>query len=194
MDQSDMRTTCARRLIPHVRTVATVAVALSLLMSVPARAQGRGPGREPLPPVAADTGVSPAEIQRLFDAYVVMQAQQSLQLTDEQYPKFLARMKALQTARQRGLVERGRALQELRRLSTAPQVDENQARAALKTLADIDARTASDVRDALNAVDQVLDTRQQIRFRLFEEQMERRKVELVMRARQANRPRAPQQP
>jgi Spy/CpxP family protein refolding chaperone len=194
MDQSDMRTTCARRLIPHVRTVATVAVALSLLMSVPARAQGRGPGREPLPPGSADNGVSPAEIQRLFDAYVVMQAQQSLQLTDEQYPKFLARMKALQTARQRGLVERGRALQELRRLSTAPQVDENQARAALKTLADIDARTASDVRDALNAVDQVLDTRQQIRFRLFEEQMERRKVELVMRARQANRPRAPQQP
>ena len=36
------------------------------------------------------------------------------------------------------------------------------------------------------AIDQVLDLRQQARFRVFEEQMDRRKLELVMRARQAN--------
>ena len=41
----------------------------------------------------------------------------------------------------------------------------------------------------MEAVDQVLDLRQQARFRVFEEQMERRKVELLLRARQANRPR-----
>jgi len=35
----------------------------------------------------------------------------------------------------------------------------------------------------------VLDLRQQVRFRIFEEQMERRKVDLLMRARQANRQR-----
>jgi hypothetical protein len=35
----------------------------------------------------------------------------------------------------------------------------------------------------------VLDLRQQIRFRVFEEQMERRKIELLVRARQANRQR-----
>ena len=46
-----------------------------------------------------------------------------------------------------------------------------------------------DVRDALAGIDQVLDVRQQVRFRLFEEQMERRKVDLLMRARQANRQR-----
>ena len=51
---------------------------------------------------AASEGVSPGEIQRLFDAYVVMQAQQELQLSDEQYPKFLAQVKALQAVRQRG--------------------------------------------------------------------------------------------
>ena len=44
---------------------------------------------------ATSEGVSPGEIQRLFDAYVVMQAQQELQLSDEQYPKFLSRVKAL---------------------------------------------------------------------------------------------------
>jgi len=47
---------------------------------------------EPAPGV--DGGVSPAEIQRLFDAYVVMQAQQELELTDEQYAPFLTRVES----------------------------------------------------------------------------------------------------
>ena len=45
----------------------------------------------------------------------------------------------------------------------------------------------ADARKALDALDQTLDLRQQARFRVFEEQMERRKLELVTRARQANR-------
>ena len=45
------------------------------------------------------------------------------------------------------------------------------------------------MRKAYEAIDQVLDLRQQAQFRVFEELMERRKLELVMRARQANRQR-----
>ena len=164
-----------------------------LAASVPAWAQGgqRLPRRNgPLAPGGGD-GVSPAEIQRLFDAYVVMQAQQELQLSDEQYPKFLARVKQLQAARQRGLVDRQRVIQDLRRLDAAPSLDEGQARTQLRSLADIDARTATDVREAQAGIDEVLDTRQRVRFRIFEEQMERRKVDLLMRARQANRARNP---
>ena len=138
---------------------------------------------------AISEGVSPGEIQRLFDAYVVMQAQQELQLSDEQYPKFLARVKALQAVRQRGLQERGRILQELRRLNAATALDEGQVRSQLKALSELNDRLAVEVRDALAGIDQVLDVRQQVRFRLFEEQMERRKVDLLMRARQANRQR-----
>ena len=144
------------------------------------RARGRG-----LPPETVD-GVSPAEIQRLFDAYVVMQAQQELQLTDEQYPRFLARAKALQDVRRRGQAERGRLVQELRRLLQG-NFDEAQARGVLKQLSDLDARVVAEVRQALEGVDQVLDIRQQARFRVFEQQMERRQVELLLRARQGNR-------
>jgi len=140
-------------------------------------------------PAAGAEGVSPGEIQRLFDAYVVMQAQEQLQLNDEQYPKCLSRVKVLQAARQRGLVDRGRIIQDLRRLSGATPLDETQAKNQLKALAEVDARTASEVRDALNGIDQVLDLGQQVKFRIFEEQMERRKVDLLMRARQANRQR-----
>ena len=168
----------------HVSIVAAVIV----LSAGHAAAQAARAPRRALPPPQAD-GVSPGEIQRLFDAYVVMQAQQELQLSDEQYPKFLARVKALQAARQKAQVERNRILQDLRRLNTAPSLDEAQVRIQLKALADLDERLASEVREALVGIDQVLDVRQQVRFRLFEDQMERRKVDLLMRARQANRQR-----
>jgi hypothetical protein len=164
--------------------LAAIVVAAILTTPAGAWAQGRMPRR---PPVG--DGVSPGEIQRLFDAYVLMQAQQELQLNDEQYPRVLARLRTLQAARQRGQAERARLLQELRRLNDAAALDEAQVKTQLKALADAEARTATDVREALAGIDQVLDLRQQVRFRLFEEQMERRKVDLLMRARQANRQR-----
>ena len=69
------------------------------------------PGQEPERGRGMDDrgrGVAPAELQRLFDAYVVLQAQQQLQLRDEQYPQFLSRLKALQDIRRRGQIERMR--------------------------------------------------------------------------------------
>jgi hypothetical protein len=168
---------------------AALALGLTILTAGSASAQARLPRRGG-PPNAAGQGVTPGEIQRLFDAYVVMQAQEELQLSDEQYPRFLAKMKALQEARQRGLAERGRIIQDLRRINNTTPLDEGQARTQLRALADADARTATEVRDALAGIDSVLDIRQQVRFRIFEEQMERRKVELLLRARQANRARS----
>ena len=116
-----------------------------------------------------------------------MQAQQDLHLSDDQFAKFLARVKALQDIRRRGQMQRGRMLQELRRLSQQDGSDDAAARDA-----EVDRPISISERRSMcgrrsTAVDQVLDVHQQARFRLFEEQMERRKVELLMRARQANR-------
>jgi cell fate (sporulation/competence/biofilm development) regulator YlbF (YheA/YmcA/DUF963 family) len=173
------------------QVLVTIVVAVGALTAMPVGAQA-AQGRNRVAPeanagaAADEASVSPAEIQRLFDAYVVMQAQQTLQLSDEQFPKFLARVKTLQEVRRRGQMQRGRMLQELRRLSQTPGQDEA-LRNQLKALNDLDARLGTDVRQALDGVDQTLDLRQQARFRLFEEQMERRKVDLLMRARQGNR-------
>jgi hypothetical protein len=124
----------------------------------------------------------------MFDAYVLMQAQEQLALSDSQYAPFLTRLKALQAVRRRGEMQRMRQINELRRV-TQPggKADEAQIRGQLQTLADIESRTAAETKQAMEAVDEVLDVRQQARFRVLEEQMERRKVELLMRARQANR-------
>ena len=61
--------------------VAVISLA-AMPSSVAAQARPRA-GAVPPGPQTED-GVSQAEIQRLFDAYVVMQAQQELQLSDEQ--------------------------------------------------------------------------------------------------------------
>ena len=79
-------------------------------------------------------------------------------------------------------------IQELRRLANDPQSDEAQLKERLKALGDLDARTLAEVARAFDAINQGLDARQQAKFRVFEENMERRKLELVTRARQANRP------
>jgi len=142
-----------------------------------------------------DPTVSPAEIQRLFDSYALVQAQQFLNINDEQYQKFLPRFMALQNARRQTLQQHTRILNELRRLlMPAEGGSDDQIKAALKQLQDVDDRNEAETRKAQDAVDQTLDTRQQARFRVFEEQMERRKLELVTRARQANRAGNPNRP
>jgi Spy/CpxP family protein refolding chaperone len=152
-----------------------------------------GPGvaaqRQTPPPAAVpeDAVVSPAEIQRMFDSYALMQAQEQLKIADDRFPQFLTRFKALQDVRRRGQNERARAVQDLRKLVNDPQPDEAAMKDRLKALDEIETRNDADVKKAYDALNQVLDVRQQAKFRVFEENMERRKLELVNRARQANR-------
>jgi Spy/CpxP family protein refolding chaperone len=149
---------------------------------------GRGGQRQGSGPGPDGGGVTPAEIQRMFDAYALMQAQEQLKIDDEQFTRFLTRFKALQEVRRQTLQERARIIVNLRRLVNAPQPDEAQIKDRMGALQDLETRSAGDIKKAYEAIDQVLDIRQQAKFRVFEEMMERRKLELVMRARQANRP------
>jgi hypothetical protein len=50
------------------------------------------------------------------------------------------------------------------------------------------------MRKAYDELDQVLDVLQRARFRVLEDQVEKRKIELLMRARQPNRPNARPKP
>jgi hypothetical protein len=164
-----------------------LAACVSALLAAPAGAQPPAGVQPPAAPGVNEPGVSVGELQRMFDAYALMQAQEQLKISDDQFSQFLTRFKALQVVRRKALAERTRAIMELRTLTKEPQPDENQLRERLKALQEIEARAAADTRKAYDAVDQVLDVRQQARFRVFEEMMERRQIELIGRARQANR-------
>jgi hypothetical protein len=134
-------------------------------------------------------GITPAEVQQMFDSAALIQAQQRLSIRDDQFPQFLRRFKILQDTRRQGLNERMRRVNQLQRmLMPGVALDETAVNEQLKALRDLDARVAADLAKAYDSIDQVLDLRQRAQFRVFEEQMERQKIELVTRARQANRP------
>jgi hypothetical protein len=80
-----------------------------------------------------------------------------------------------------------RLMRELNRLANDASSDEAVVKDHMKMLLDFDARAEVELHKAYEGIDQVLDPRQQARFRLFEEQMERQKLDLLMRARLANR-------
>jgi hypothetical protein len=160
-----------------------IAAAALVLMGFAGVAHAQARGGAPPDPAAA----TPAELQRLFDAYSIVQAQEFLKIGDEQYARFLPRFKALLDTRRQTLQQRTRVLNVVRRLLMEAQPDEGMLRDALKQLQEIDTRGEADARRAYDAIDQVLDLKQQAKFRIFEEQMERRKLEMVTRARQINR-------
>jgi len=162
------------------RTGATLLAVALLAMPGLARGQARSEPGDDVP------AVTPFELQRLFDSYALLQAQEFLKINDEQYARFLPRFKALQDTRRQALQQRARVLNVIRRLVNENQ-PEDQIRGALKQLQDIEDRASAETRKAQDGVDSVLDVPQQAKFRIFEEQMERRKLELVTRARQANR-------
>jgi hypothetical protein len=150
--------------------------------------QNRGPQQNRSMQQPAED-MSPGEVHQLFDAMLAMQAQNALALDDQQYPQFLRRLRTLQEARRRNQQERVRLINELQRM-TAPRNPKPATEADLKlrlnALHELESRSAADLRRAYDAVDEVLSPLQQARFRVLEEQIERRKLELVGRARQNN--------
>jgi hypothetical protein len=190
-----------------VASVAILAVCLTFgLFETDAHAQGRqaagrpggagrpGPGRQGL---AAEGGSSPVELQELMDAMVLVQAERDLELNNEQFPQFLTRLKNLQAIRRRSENQRNRAVMELRRLMQAGNAggdaaparpDDAQIRERLKAIDDAEAAAIAEIKQARSLLEQILNPRQQARFRLLEEQIERRKLELFARSRQAAPP------
>jgi hypothetical protein len=179
-----------------VRRVVTI-VGLCVITATAVSAQPPPGG----PPVAAPTdAMSPAQLHQLFDAMLVMQAQNALSLNEQQYGQFLTRLRVLQESRRKNLQERGRLINELQKMTNprnpqaAPEAD---VKSRLGELQELEARTAAELRRAYNGIDEVLSPLQQARFRVLEEQIERRKLELVARARlnnQQNRQNQPRPP
>jgi len=175
-------------------------VALATTMAVEGRAwegSAQAAGQDQPPgmatrgnrPVPADglPPVTTGELVNMLDTYAIVKAQDELTLNDTQYGQFVTRLKRLQDVRRRNQRERNQILQDLRKLS-GPQatlpIDENALRERLRALREHDDRAAAEMRKAYETLDEVLDVRQQARFRAFEETIERRKLDLMLRARE----------
>ena len=144
---------------------------------------------------AAAEIADPAEVNRLFDAYAIMQAQEMLQLDEERFGPFVTRLKALQEARRRHMRGRGQIIRDLQQMVRQGTADEAALRERMDALVKQDEAGAQEIKRAAGAVDELLDVRQRARFRVFEHQLEIKKLELLARVRQQFRAnRAPRQP
>ncbi len=168
-------------------SAALMAGALVYAGAVFVRAQAQQPPAGSPSPLD-QPGVTPAEIQRMFEAVALVRAQEVLKLSDDKYLQFLVKFKALQDIRRRTQQQRNRMMNDLRRLANDASSDEAQIKDRMKALQDLDVQSEAELHKAYEGVDQVLDVRQQAKFRVFEENMERQKIELLTKARQANRP------
>jgi hypothetical protein len=145
-------------------------------------------GSAPTAPADVPEALPPPVLADMMDTYAIVQAKQALSIDDDKYATFAARLKKLQDIRRRNQRMRIRIVQELRRLAGDPKaaepvpVDESAIKAQLTALREHDARAAAELRQAYDSLDEILDPRQQARFRVFEEQIERRKLDLIVRA------------
>ena len=153
----------------------------------PTRGGGQGAGRrmgprQGLPPVGPNMNMQ--EVQKWLDTWALIEAEKVLQLSQEQYPNFVSRLTRLHNVRRRVQMERRRMLAEISPLIQGPGPYQDDAIAEkLKALDEINQRGQDQIRTAYAAVDGILTPAQRGRFRLFEEQIERRKVDLLMKVR-----------
>jgi hypothetical protein len=148
--------------------------------------RGRTPGRRAAPEPAARGSV--AEVEQLFDRYVLGQARGALQLSADEMRLFGPRLQRLQTLRRRAARQRQQLLAEINTLTRggAP-VDEAVLAARLEALEASAREARQQIEEARRLVEGSLTIEQRARFRVFEQRMERRKLELIAEARQRAR-------
>lgn len=157
----------------------------------PARPGGQGPqngqpqgpnGRGNMP----GDQLSPGDVQAMLEAMTLFEAERFVMLTPEQYPNFVVRLKKLQEARGMLVRRHNRAFNELRGMAN-PQngkADEATIDAKLKELDQIEVECRAAIAKALEMLDQILTPKQRARFRMLEDNMEKKKLDLLMKVRQ----------
>src|SRR4029078_1966249 len=129
-----------------MRTYLLVALILSGIVS-PVHAQ-RAQRRQAQAAAAQDDNgpITPGEIQRMFEAWTLVQAQDALNLSEAQYGRFVTKLKALQDARRRHQQARMQILADLRRTLNGPTPSDTGLRDSMKSLSTEDDRAAAEIR------------------------------------------------
>jgi hypothetical protein len=152
--------------------------------STPAR--GRGARQNAPPGRVAVEGQRLRTVEDLFDAVEMNDAGNFLQLRDDQYGQFVPRLRRLQALRRQHIGQRRQLVDQLRRLvRQQPPAEDALLEAPAKRLDEFDRQAAAGLLAARAQLDEVLDVRQRALLRMFDEVMERKKLEIVTRVFQA---------
>jgi hypothetical protein len=133
-------------------------------------------------------------VHELLDLLAVQRVRPRLQFSREQWPQFLQHFQDLQSLRRQHRITRVRLIGELRQLSRPDALTDPAALIAkTKAVDDLEVTWIQEEARAMAAVDQVLTVLQRARLRVFEEDMELYKLELIaqVKGRGAPAPKAP---
>lgn len=166
-----------------------VGVTLVLMAALSAGAQA--PGR-PRPQGPAE-GRPRDEAFKMVEAYFLSNLQESLGLTDEQYVRLLPAVKRLQAERRDHMERRGRAMHELRSALQTGKATESVVAEALKELKRLEVDGPPAIHKLQEAVDSQLTPVQQAKYRLTEQEVERKVRELLVRGLRSREGRGPGQ-
>ncbi|HUF48154.1 MAG TPA: hypothetical protein VMM93_10070 [Vicinamibacterales bacterium] len=181
-----MRHARVRRFL--VAAVLTITATAGLASPV---GEGQPPPERPAPEQrgGAPGGGGPtiAAIEREFDRLEIFEARRALGLSEAAFRDVMPHLQRIQLMRRRQLHQRRAILAELRAALESGSVETHAdgTAARLVELGALGVRHAQELRRAHLALDAVLSVRQRAEYRLFQERFERRKLDLLARARQA---------
>jgi hypothetical protein len=133
------------------------------------------------------------EAFRMIDAYIVSNLQDTLGITDEQHARLLPLVTKLQRDRRALVQRRIQTLQELNRVVRQGGATEARVGELLRELKVVETEEPATIRRDMDAIDAVLTTVQQAKYRLLEVEVERRLRALMSEMRGQNRARRQRQ-
>ncbi len=172
-----------------VRIARLAALSAALVVLAPAWAMAQNPNR-PAPGAARSQvqrpalpppgrGMNAMQLQQYLDALALTQSRENLKLDDDQYGAFAPKLIRLQNLRRRMMQARRQAMGELNQLLSAEPSNDEAIAAKVRAFDDANRRGGEELVRAFQELDGVLTPWQRGRFRILEEQIERRKLELL---------------
>ena len=124
------------------------------------------------------------DVEGRIDAYVISKLQESLDLSDEQFADMVVAQKKLQKIRHEYRRARSGLLREMRQVLRRDDVSDDELQSLLDSLDSLVLAFAENEKLRYEEVDEILNVRQRLRYRILESELDRRLGEMMRKVRE----------
>jgi Spy/CpxP family protein refolding chaperone len=123
------------------------------------------------------------DVEGLMEAYVISKLQEALDLTDDQFAKMIVAQKKLGEYRRSYRRDRAATLQQMRQALRSAESREERLESLLNQLEERQLSFENQQRSGYKAIDAILDIRQRARYRILEQEIQRRFQQMIREVR-----------
>jgi uncharacterized membrane protein YgaE (UPF0421/DUF939 family) len=131
------------------------------------------------------------DVEGLMEAYVISKLQEALDLTDDQFAKMIVAQKKLSEHRRNYRRDRNATLQQMRQALRTAESRDDRLESLLNELEERQTIFENQQRAGYEAIDAILDIRQRARYRILEQEIQRRFQQMIREVRGRQNPREP---